>query len=102
MDELEQAIVSVLTAARSGGVLTRLGLIDMLLQRLDFLRALIANLDKEQVLEMVSKLYDDYIEPFDIPGVPNFIIEPQLDAALKRLVLTIVAQVIDKAKSDAA
>ena len=102
MHELEQAIVSVLTAARSGGVLTRLGLIDMLLQRLDFLRGLIANLDKEQVLELVSKLYDDYIAPLDIPGVPNFVIEPQIDVALKGLVLAIVAQVIDKAKSDEA
>lgn len=102
MDELEQAIVLVLTAARSDYELTRLRLIDMLLQRLDFLKAIVANLDKEQVLELVSKLYDDYIAPFDIPGIPNLIIEPQIDAALKGLVLAIVAQVIDKAKSDAA
>ena len=102
MNELEQSIISVLTAARSGGVLTRFGLIDMLLQRLDFLRALIAGLDKESVLELISKLYDEYIAPLDIPGVPNFIVEPQIDAAIKAVVLAIVSQVIDKAKADEA
>lgn len=102
MNELEQSIISVLTAARSGGVLTRFGLIDMLLQRLDFLRALIAGLDKEAVLDLINKLYDEYIAPLDIPGVPNFIVEPQIDAAIKAVVLAIVSQVIDKAKADEA
>ena len=99
MNELEQSIMSVLTAARSGGILTRLGLIDTLLQRLDFLRGLIANLDEQQTLELIAKLYDQYIAPLDIPGVPNLLIEPQLDAALKSVVLKLVEAMIRRAKA---
>jgi|694.fasta_scaffold11261_15 hypothetical protein len=102
MNELEQSIVSILTAAKGSGTTTRLSVIEMLLSRLDFLKGLIAGLDKTAVLELVSKLYDDYIAPLDIPGVPNFILEPQIDSALKALVLAIVEKIIDKAKADEA
>lgn len=100
MNELEQSIVSVLTAARSGGVLTRLGLIDALLSRLDFLRLVIANLDEQETLELVARLYDQYIAPLDIPGVPNLIIEPQVDKAIKAVVLKLVETIIRRAKAN--
>lgn len=102
MNELEQSIVSVLTAARSGGVLTRLGLIDALLSRLDFLRELLVNLDEQATLDLIGKLYDQYIAPLDIPGVPNLIIEPQIDAAIKSVVLKLVESIIRRAKANEA
>lgn len=102
MNELEQSIVSVLTAARSGGVLTRLGLIDALLSRLDFLRELLANLDEQATLDLIGKLYDQYIAPLDIPGVPNLIIEPQIDAAIKSVVLKLAESIIRRAKANEA
>lgn len=100
MNELEQSIVSVLTAARSGGILNRLGLIDALLNRLDFLRGFLANLDEQTTIELIAKLYDQYIAPLDIPGVPNLIIEPQLDAAIKSVVLKLAEAIIRRAKTN--
>lgn len=100
MNELEQSIVSVLTAARSGGILNRLGLIDALLNRLDFLRGFLANLDEQTTIELIAKLYDQYIAPLDIPGVPNLIIEPQLDAAIKSVVLNLAEAIIRRAKTN--
>jgi hypothetical protein len=41
-------------------------------------------------------VYDDYIGPLDIPGIPNILIEAQLDAMLREVFLAIASRIIDR------
>lgn len=50
---------------------------------------------KEQVLATVGSIYDRFIAPIDIPGIPN-LIEPMVDALLRRYLLSAVGALYDR------
>ena len=48
-----------------------------------------AGADANAIVKIVEEVFEKYIRPFDIPGVPN-IVEPLVDDALKQAVIAIV------------
>jgi hypothetical protein len=77
------------------GVVTANGLVDRLIRRVrEQLDAMNVLPSKEVVLAAASKAYDDYVAPFDIPMVPNFI-EPYVDAQLKSIFMSTVDRLYD-------
>ena len=50
---------------------------------------------KDQVLVTVGSIYDRFIAPIDIPGIPN-LIEPMVDALLRRYLLSAVGALYDR------
>ncbi len=77
------------------GVVTANGLVDRLVKRVkEQLLVLDILPSKDVVLAAASKAFDDYVAPFDIPMVPNFV-EPYVDAQLKSLFLATVDRLYD-------
>jgi hypothetical protein len=77
------------------GVVTANGLVDRLIGRVrEKLLALDILPSKEVVLAAASKAFDDYVAPFDIPMVPNFI-EPYVDAQLKSMYMATIDRLYD-------
>lgn len=93
IEELETALLAEMPVQ---GAMTKLGLIDRLFDRLSQLVDLLGDLPKEAILEMLGQVYDDYLAPLDIPGVPNILIEPKLDEMLRVVFLEIAARIIDR------
>lgn len=61
-----------------------------------FLQAIVGEkvqVDKEQVLLIVGRLYDQYIAPLDIPGVPD-LLEPRLDSMIKGFFISVVDNIL--------
>lgn len=100
MMELEQVLTSHISGARSAELTTKFGLVERLIEALAGMRGMIAALDKEQVLQLLGDLYDNWIAPLDLPGIPN-LVEPQIDKILKNVLMAIVERVIDRAKENA-
>ncbi len=77
------------------GVVTANGLVDRLIGRVkDQLLGLDLIPSKDVVMAACSKAFDDYVVPFDIPMVPNFI-EPYVDAQLKSMFLATIDRLYD-------
>jgi hypothetical protein len=77
------------------GVVTANGLVDRLIRRVkDQLSVIDIMPSKEVVLAAASKAFDDYVAPFDIPLVPNFM-EPYIDAHLKSVFMSTVDRLYD-------
>lgn len=77
------------------GVVTANGLVDRLIGRIkDQLLGLDLIPSEAVVMAACSKAFDDYVVPFDIPMVPNFI-EPYVDAQLKSMFLATVDRLYD-------
>jgi hypothetical protein len=77
------------------GVVTANGLVDRLIRRVkDQLLVIDIMPTKEVVLKAASKAFDDYVAPFDIPLVPNFM-EPYIDAQLKSIFMGTVDRLYD-------
>jgi hypothetical protein len=77
------------------GVVTANGLVDRLIRRVkDQLSVIDIMPSKEVVLAAASKAFDDYVAPFDIPLVPNFM-EPYIDAHLKSVFMGTVDRLYD-------
>ena len=51
---------------------------------------------KAEVLDRVGRFYDMFVEPIDLPGVPNFGIEPMVDKALKAIAIASVSKLYDR------
>lgn len=84
------------------GVVTANGLVDRLIGRIkDQLLSLDLLPSKEVVLAACSKAFDDYVAPFDIPLIPNFI-EPYVDAQLKSVFMATVDRLDDAIRSKKA
>jgi hypothetical protein len=76
-------------------VVTANGLVDRLVKRIkEQLLVLDILPSKEVVLAAASKAFDDYVVPFDIPLIPNFI-EPYVDAQLKSIFMSTVDRLYD-------
>lgn len=48
-----------------------------------------ADMDKQEVLSIIGRLYDQYIAPLDIPGVPD-LFESKIDSLIKSYVISLV------------
>lgn len=48
----------------------------------------------EPAVAAAEQLFDQFVAPFDIPGVPNFL-EPMVDAQLKRMIRPILKAFFD-------
>lgn len=48
-----------------------------------------ADMDKREVLSIIDRLYDQYIAPLDIPGVPD-LFEAKIDSLIKNYVISVV------------
>jgi hypothetical protein len=57
--------------------------------RLKDLYASLGN-DKAAVEDTVRAAYRKYLAPIDIPGVPNFVVEPMVDKALEDALVALV------------
>ncbi len=53
-----------------------------------------ADMDKQEVLSIIGRLYDQYIAPLDIPGVPD-LIEAKIDSLIKSYVISLVDNFLD-------
>jgi hypothetical protein len=51
--------------------------------------------DRDSIEPAVRQLFNDYIRPIDIPGIPNLIIEPRIDDMLENALVKIVNRTID-------
>lgn len=51
---------------------------------------------KELVLQACEAFFDAYIAPFDIPWVPNLVVEPYLDAKLRTLIRPLCGPLVDR------
>jgi hypothetical protein len=51
---------------------------------------------KDEVLEYVGRFFDAFIEPIDLPGVPNFAAEPMLDKLLRSVAIAATAKLYDR------
>ncbi len=51
---------------------------------------------KATVISIIEDLFEDYVRPFDIPFVPNLIVEPMLDNWIKSAIPGIVDRVFDR------
>lgn len=77
------------------GVVTENGLVDRLIGRIkEQLLSLDLLPSKDVVLAACSKAFDDYVAPFDIPLIPNFI-EPYVDAQLKSVFMATADRLYD-------
>jgi hypothetical protein len=77
------------------GVVTANGLVDRLIGRVkDQILGLDLIPSKEVFLAACSKAFDNYVEPFDIPLIPNFI-EPYVDAQLKSVFMANMDRLYD-------
>lgn len=94
--ELESSLLAEMPVQ---GLVGKFDLIDRLLDRLGSLVDLIGDLPKDAILQMLGQVYDDYIGPLDMPGIPNIIVEPKLDEMLRVVFLTIAARIIDRVNS---
>lgn len=54
---------------------------------------------KRAALEAVEKFIDDFITPLDLPYIPNFVVEPIVDNAVKQMVMTAADGLIEAAVS---
>jgi hypothetical protein len=60
-------------------------------------RELVASLGgRDAVVAATEAAYHKYITPIDIPGVPNFVIEPMVDNALAKAAGRLVGMAIDR------
>ena len=91
--ELESSLLAEMPVQ---GLVAKFDLIDRLLDRLGSLVDLIGDLPKDAILQMLGQVYDDYIGPLDIPGVPNIVVEPKLDQLLRVAFLAIAERIIDR------
>jgi len=48
-----------------------------------------SDMDKREVLSIIDRLYDQYIAPLDIPGVPD-LFESKIDSLIKNYVISVV------------
>ena len=74
-----------LPSASAGGVVQANGLL------LDYLRDFVVDVldqfaDEAALTAFAVDAYRTYIKPIDLPGVPNFVIEPAVDEALERMI----------------
>lgn len=51
---------------------------------------------KEAAAAAAVELYEKYLAPYDLPYVPNLIVEPALDKAIARLLGSLVYRALDK------
>jgi hypothetical protein len=100
LHELEQSLTSHISGARSAELTTKFGLVERLIEALAGMRGMIAALDKAEVIKLLGDLYDNWIAPLDLPGIPN-LVEPQIDKMLRNVLLAIVERIIDRAKENA-
>jgi len=96
IEELETSLLAQLPVA---GLTTKMPFMERILERLSQLLDFVGELPKQEILDMLADLYDDYIAPLDIPGVPNIILEAKLDEMLKKVFLAIAERIIDRVNS---
>ena len=96
IEELETSLLAQLPVA---GLTTKMAFIERILERLSQLLDFVGELPKQEILDMLGDLYDDYIAPLDIPGVPNIFVEAKLDEMLKKVFLAIAERIIDRVNS---
>ncbi len=54
-----------------------------------------ADMNKQEVLLIIGRLYDQYIAPLDIPGVPD-LFEPKLDSMIKSFCISLIDNFLTK------
>jgi len=51
---------------------------------------------KEQVIQACEKFYEEVLAPLDIPGVPNWFVEPAVDRAVGAMIRPAVSGLIER------
>jgi hypothetical protein len=51
---------------------------------------------RELVEPTARRLYNQYVRPFDIPGLPNMVIEPRVDDAAEEILVRLLNRVLDR------
>lgn len=80
---------------------TAMGAFDLALRELkSLLRNFAAQLNRDDVIQGASDLYDRVIAPIDIPYIPNRVIEPAVDEQLKALFAKAAGELYDRIKAE--
>ena len=53
-----------------------------------------------EIVTATKELYDKFIRPIDLPGIPNFVVEPYVDDLLCRVVLMTIEAAFSRICSD--
>jgi len=51
---------------------------------------------KEQVIQACERFYREVLEPLDIPGIPNWFVEPMVDRAVGSMIRPAVSSLIEQ------
>ena len=81
-DQLKSALASRVESASAAG--NYIGPRQLLVWLWEVLKSATGDIDKPALKAYVLKLYDDYAAPYDIPGIPNVVVEPMVDRAIRK------------------
>lgn len=57
-----------------------------------------AGIDADEMAAFVGQLYDRYVAPLDLPGIPE-VIEPMADQVLRAALVSLVKKAIDNVRA---